>query len=77
MHNMELLGNCLKEKYLLYREKIGKNLDSVINRNLNPTILLQRWFTNILVILDMNTNEIISYGLSLSLNTEKISLLKE
>lgn len=85
MHNMELLGKRPKEKYHPYKGTVGKVADNIINRDFSTTAPLQKWTTDISQfdfswgkcyispILDMNTNEIISYDLSLSPNLEQIS----
>ena len=84
MHNMKLLGKRPKGKYYSYKGEVGKIADNVINRDFSTTAPLQKWTTDvsqfnftwgkcyISPILDMNTNEIISYDLSLSPNMEQI-----
>lgn len=84
MHNMGLLGKQPKEKYHSYRGEVGKVADNIINRDFSTTSPLQKWTTDvsqfsfawgkcyISPILDMNTNEVISYDLSLSPNLEQI-----
>ena len=84
MHNMKLLGKRPKEKYHSYKGEVGKVADNIIDRNFRTTAPLQKWTTDvsqfsfswgkcyISPILDMNTNEIISYDLSLSPNMEQI-----
>ena len=84
MHNMKLLGKRPKGKYYSYKGEVGKIADNVINRDFSTTAPLQKWITDvsqfnftwgkcyISPILDMNTNEIISYDLSLSPNMEQI-----
>ena len=84
MHQMGLFGKRPKEKYHSYKGEVGKVADNVINRNFRTTAPLQKWTTDvsqfsftwgkcyISPILDMNTNEIISYDLSLSPNLEQI-----
>ena len=85
MHEMGLKGKRPKEKYHSYKGEVGKTADNVINRDFSTTAPLQKWTTDvsqfnfswgkcyISPILDMNTNEIISYDLSLSPNMEQIS----
>ncbi|WP_434311829.1 IS3 family transposase [Hominifimenecus sp. rT4P-3] len=85
MHSMGLLGKRPKEKYHSYKGKVGKIADNLINRDFSTTAPLQKWTTDvsqfrfswgkcyISPILDMNTNEIISYDLSLSPNMEQIN----
>jgi len=84
MHRMGLLGKRPKEKYHSYRGEVGKIADNIINRDFSTTAPLQKWTTDvsqfnfswgkcyISPILDMNTNEVISYVLSLSPNLEQI-----
>ena len=84
MHNMELLGKRPKEKYHSYRGEVGKLADNIINRDFGTTAPLQKWTTDVSQfnfswgkcylspILDMNSNEIISYDLALSPNMEQI-----
>ena len=85
MHNMGLFGKRPKEKYHSYKGEVGKIADNLINRDFSTTAPLQKWTTDvsqfsfswgkcyISPILDMNTNEIISYDLSLSPNMEQIN----
>lgn len=90
MHEMKLLGKSPKEKYHSYRGDVGKIADNLIKRDFSTTAPLQKWTTDvsqfnfswgkcyISPILDMNTNEIISYNLSQSPNMEQIrSMLKK
>ena len=84
MHDMKLLGKRPKEKYHSYIGEVGKIADNIINRDFSTTAPLQKWTTDvsqfsfswgkcyISPILDMNTNEIISYDLSSSPNLEQI-----
>ena len=84
MHENGLFGKRPKEKYHSYRGEIGKVADNIIDRDFSTTAPLQKWTTDvsqfsfswgkcyISPILDMNTNEIISYDLSLSPNMEQI-----
>ena len=84
MHDAGLLGKRPKEKYHSYKGEVGKVADNVINRDFSTTSPLQKWTTDISQfdfswgkcylspILDMNTNEIISYDLALSPNLEQI-----
>ena len=81
---MELFGKRPKEKYHSYKGEVGKIADNIIDRDFSATAPLQKWTTDvsqfnfswgkcyISPILDMNTNEIISYDLSLSPNMEQI-----
>ena len=84
MHNMGLLGKRPKEKYHSYRGEVGKVADNIINRDFSATAPLQKWTTDvsqfnfpwgkcyISPILDMYSNEIISYDLSLHPNLNQI-----
>ena len=84
MHNMGLLGKRPKEKYHSYRGEVGKVADNVINRDFNAAAPLQKWTTDVSQfnftwgkcylspILDMYSNEIISYDLSLHPNLNQI-----
>ena len=85
MHSMGLAGKRPKEKYHSYTGEVGKIADNIIDRDFRTTAPLQKWTTDvsqfnftwgkcyISPILDMNTNEIISYDLSTSPNLEQIS----
>lgn len=84
MNSMGLVGKCPKEKYHSYKGEVGKVANNIINRDFSTTAPLQKWTTDISQfnfswgkcymspILDMNTNEIISYDLSLSPNLSQI-----
>ena len=84
MHTMGLAGKRPKEKYHSYKGDVGKVADNIINRDFSTEKPLQKWTTDvsqfnlswgkcyISPILDMNTNEIISYNLSTSPNMEQI-----
>ena len=84
MHQMGLFGKRPKEKYHSYKGEVGKVANNIINRDFRTTAPLQKWTTDvsqfsftwgkcyISPILDMNTNEVISYDLSLSPNLEQI-----
>ena len=84
MHDMELQGKRPKEKYHSYKGEVGKVASNIINRDFSTTAPLQKWTTDvsqfsfawgkcyISPILDMNTNEIISYDLSLHPNIKQI-----
>lgn len=85
MNKEGLLGKRPKEKYHSYKGAKGKIVDNIINRDFNTTAPLQKWTTDVSQfnftwgkcylspILDMNTNEIISYDLSTSPNLQQIS----
>ena len=84
MHEMGLLGKRPKEKYHSYKGEVGKIADNIIDRDFSTTAPLQKWTTDVSQfsfswgkcylspILDMNTNEIVAYDLSLSPNMEQI-----
>ena len=75
MHEMGLYGKRPKEKYHSYKGEVGKIANNILNRDFSTTAPLQKWTTDvsqfsfswgkcyISPILDMNTNEIISYDL--------------
>ena len=85
MHKMRLVGKRPKEKYHSYRGEVGRIADNLINRDFSTTAPLQKWTTDVSQfnlswgkcylspILDMYTNEVISYELSKSPNMEQIS----
>ena len=78
---LDYLENVQKKNI---KGEVGKVADNVINRNFSTTLPLQKWTTDVSQfnfswgkcylspILDMNTNEIISYDLALSPNLEQI-----
>ena len=84
MNQLALFGKRPKEKYHSYKDDVGKVADNIINRDFSTEKPLQKWTTDvsqfnlpwgkcyISPILDMNTNEIISYNLSTSPNMEQI-----
>jgi len=84
MNQLALFGKRPKEKYHSYKGNEGKVADNIINRDFSTEKPLQKWATDvsqfnlswgkcyISPILDMNTNEIISYNLSTSPNMEQI-----
>ena len=84
MHCMGLKGKRPKEKYHSYQGEVGKVADNLINRDFSTTRPLEKWTTDVSQfsfpwgkcylspILDMHTNEVISYDLSQSPNMEQI-----
>jgi len=76
MHVMQLKGRQPREKYHSYKGEVGKLAGNIIDRDFSTTAPLQKWTTDVSQftfswgkcflspILDMNTNEIISYDLS-------------
>lgn len=89
MNKEGLKGKRPKERYRSYKGTIGKIADNIINRDFSTTAPLQKWTTDISQfnfswgkcyfspILDMNTNEIISYDLSLHPNLGQIERMLE
>ena len=89
MHCMDLKGKRPKEKYHSYQGEVGKVADNLINRDFSTTKPLQKWTTDVSQfsfpwgkcylspILDMHTNEVISYDLSPSPNMEQIRRMLE
>ena len=85
MHKMFLKGKRPKEKYHSYKGDVGKVAANLINRDFAATAPLQKWTTDVSQfnlpwgkcylspILDMYTNEIISYDLSLSPNLNQVT----
>ena len=84
MNRLSLAGKRPKEKYHSYKGDVGKVANNIIKRDFSTESPLQKWTTDvsqfnlswgkcyISPILDMNTNEIISYNLSTSPNMEQI-----
>ena len=84
MHTMGLFGKRPKEKYHSYKGEVGKIADNIIDRDFSTTAPLQKWTTDvsqfnfswgkcyISPVLDMNTNEIISYDLALHPTLDQI-----
>lgn len=89
MHKEGLKGKRPKERYHSYKGTIGKVANNIINRDFSTTAPLQKWTTDVSQfnfpwgkcyfspILDMNTNEIISYDLSLHPNLDQIKRMLE
>lgn len=85
MHKMSLKGHRPKEKYHSYQGEVGKIADNLINRDFSATAPLQKWTTDVSQfnlpwgkcylspILDMYTNEIIAYDLSLHPTLEQVT----
>ena len=84
MHKMSLAGKRTKQKYRSYKGEVGKVAANIIDRDFSTTAPLQKWTTDVTQfslpcgkcylspILDMNSNEVISYDLSLHPNLEQI-----
>ncbi|KGF08582.1 transposase [Tissierellia bacterium S5-A11] len=87
MHERKLFGKRPKENDHSYKGKIGKVADNIVNREFKADRPLKKWTTDvsefkfswgkcyISPILDMYSNEIISYDLSLSPNLKQISTM--
>ena len=85
MYEMNLKGKRPKEKYHSYQGTVGKIADNIINRDFKAEMPLKKWTTDVSQfsfswgkcylspILDMHTNEIISYNLSKSPNLPQVS----
>lgn len=85
MKKMGLKGKRPKEKYHSYKGEVGKIADNIINRNFKASKPDEKWTTDVSQfnlpfdkcylspILDMYTNEIISFDLSLHPNYEQIA----
>jgi len=84
MHSLNLYGKRPKEKYRSFRGEVGKIAPNIIDRDFTATAPLQKWTTDVSQfnfswgkcylspIIDMFTNEVISYDLSLSPNLKQI-----
>ncbi len=85
MKKMSLQGKRPREKYHSYKGEVGKIADNIISRNFKADKPDEKWTTDVSQfslpfgkcylspILDMYTNEIISYDLSLHPNYEQIT----
>ena len=84
MHTISLCGKRPKEKYHSFKGEVGKVAPNIIDRDFTATSPFQKWTTDISQfnfswgkcyfspILDMYTNEVISYDLSTSPNLNQI-----
>lgn len=84
MHTHALFGKRPKQKYHSYQGQAGKFVKNLIDRDFSTSSPLQKWTTDLSEfsfawgkcylspILDMHTNEVISYDLSLSPNLDQI-----
>lgn len=84
MHALNLFGKRPKEKYHSYKGKVGKTAENIIDRDFVADKPVKKWTTDVSQfsfpwgkcyfspILDMYSNEIIAYDLSLSPNLEQI-----
>ena len=85
MHEMGLMGKRPKEKYHSYKGETGKVADNIIARDFHADEPLKKWSTDVSQfslpwgkcylspILDMATNELISYDLSRSPNLQQVT----
>lgn len=85
MHEMGLKGKRPKERYHSYKGAVGKIAGNIIDRDFHAEQPLRKWSTDVSQfsfpwgkcylspILDMATNEIISYNLSLSPNLRQVT----
>lgn len=84
MHEIMLFGKKPKEKYHSYTGCVGPTADNIIDRNFKASAPNQKWTTDvsqlnfswgkcyISVLLDMYSNEIVAYDLSMSPNIGQI-----
>ena len=84
MHQLGLLGKSPKEKYHSYKGEVGTVAANIINRDFSTEKPLQKWTTDVSQfnlpwgkcylspMLDMHTNEVVSYNLSLSPNMAQV-----
>ena len=89
MHKLGLFGKRPKEKYHSYKGEVGRIADNFIKRDFSTTAPFEKWTTDVSQfnlpwgkcylspILDMHTNEVISYDLSQTPNMEQISNMLE
>lgn len=84
MHPIGLCGKRPKEKYPSFKGEVGKVVPNIIDRDFTATSPLEKYTTDVTqfnfswgkcylsAILDMYTNEIVSYDLSSSSNLKQI-----
>ena len=89
MHSLGLQGKRPKEKYHSFKGEVGKVAPNIIDRDFTATAPLQKWTTDVSQfnfswgkcylspIIDMYTNEVISYNLSMSPNLNQIKRMLE
>ncbi len=89
IHKEGLLRKRPKEKYHSYKGEVGRIADNVIKRDFKTTSPLKKWTTDVSQfnfswgkcyippILDINTNEIISYDLSLHPTLDQVKRMLE
>ena len=89
MHSLGLQGKRPKEKYHSFKGEVGKVAPNIIDRDFTATAPLQKWTTDVSQfnfswgkcylspIIDMYTNEVISYDLSMSPNLNQIKRMLE
>ena len=85
MNKEGLKGKRPREKYHSYKGAVGKVVNNVLERDFSTTAPLQKWTTDVSQfnfswgkcflspILDMGSNEVVSYDLALSPNLEQIN----
>lgn len=85
MKKLDLKGKVPTQKYHSYKGNVGKIADNIVNRDFKASNPDEKWTTDVSQfnlpfgkcylspILDMYTNEIISYDLSLNPNYEQIT----
>ena len=84
MHELKLKGKQPREKYHSYKGEVGRVANNIINRNFEAQRPFEKWTTDVTQfnfpwgkcylspIIDMYSNEIISYDLSLRPNLNQI-----
>lgn len=84
MHELKLKGKQPREKYHSYKGEVGRVADNIINRDFGAQRPFEKWTTDVTQfnfpwgkcylspIIDMYSNEIISYDLSLRPNLNQI-----
>ena len=89
IHSLGLQGKRPKEKYHSFKGEVGKVAPNIIDRDFTATAPLQKWTTDVSQfnfswgkcylspIIDMYTNEVISYDLSMSPNLNQIKRMLE
>ncbi|MDY4796298.1 MAG: IS3 family transposase [Floccifex porci] len=85
MHSLKLFGKRPKEKYHSYKGEIGKTADNIINRNFKADAPYEKITTDVSQfnfswgkcylspVIDMYSNEVLGYDLSLNPNLVQIS----
>ena len=85
MHSLKLFGKRPKEKYHSYKGEIGKTADNIINRDFKADAPYEKITTDVSQfnfswgkcylspVIDMYSNEVLGYDLSLNPNLVQIS----